>query len=89
MSIANGMSWGGPAPAPGMAHFPLEQLGFLRQHWGQQIAFLLHLCPTESPYPVPADVVAQLFIKPFQSSSLLFLKISPGGFQKVNYVSNS
>lgn len=40
MSVANGMSWGGSAPAPEMAHFPLEQLDFLRRHWGQQISFL-------------------------------------------------
>lgn len=63
MSVANGMSWGGPAPAPGMAHFPLEQLDFLRQHWGQQISFLQQLCPTDSPGLLPTDFVARVFIK--------------------------
>lgn len=65
MSVANGMRWAGPAPALGMAHFPLEQLGFRRQHWGQQISFILQLCPTDSPCPLPIDVAAQVFIKPF------------------------
>lgn len=34
MSLANGMNRGGPAPAPGMAHFALEQLDFSKAALG-------------------------------------------------------